>query len=410
MDSWKLSTLLMLVLFGCSSEQNINWNSEWHGRIYPPEHKAVIDSVSGAKIIFATTNKSNDVNFYFDWNCWFKDQSAMFFTSDRNGEQELFAYIPKTGELICCSPENTPKDYWFATVDFESHDVYMRNDTAIFSWNIQIDFNSDSSNVESVTVKERVVATPPPGTEFFSALSQSADRKYLSVAAKHADNTDRKDILAVDILTGETTLLFTENKKVPVTHIQFSKYNPNLLRFSHDAPKIAGTHRMWVVDRRKPGEARKIHLQEHGELVTHEDWWVNDQLTFCGGYKKEESHVKLVNIHDQKTKIIGAGAWWENAEPYEISKYNWWHASGARDGKWVATDNWHGDIAVIDIRNGHLRLLTKNHRTYGKGVHPHAGWSPDSKSVEFTSHKLGSSDVCIAYLPLDKWDQSFMEN
>lgn len=196
---------------------------------------------------------------------------------------------------------------------------------------------------------------------------------------------------------------------IPLTHIQFSKYNPNLLRFAHDGPKLPGVHRMWVVDTRKPGEAQKIHLQEPGELVTHEDWWVDDQLTFCGGYEKEESHVKLVSIHDQKTRIIGAGAWWEGGTPFELSQYNWWHASGARDGKWVATDNWHGHIAVIDMRTSHLRLLTKNHRVYGKGEHPHVGWAPDSKSVEFTSHKRGNPDVVIGYLPLDKWENPFEE-
>lgn len=400
----------MVVSVGCQTKQpDIKWHEEWQGRIYPPEHKTLIDPVTGNEVLFITTKESRDVNFYFDWNCWFGDQSAMFFTSDRNGKNELFAYIPKTGELISVSPENAYKDYWLATVDFESHDVYLRNDTTIFAWNIQIYFNKDSSKVENVQVKERIVATPPEGTKFFSALSQSADRKYLSVAANHDADHDIKDILAVDIESGETTLLYTETKKIPVTHIQFSKYNPHLLRFSHDSPKRTGVHRMWVVDARKPGEAKKIHRQQHGELVTHEDWWVNDQLTFCGGYLPEESHVKVVNIHDQKTKIMGPGAWWEDAEPFEISKYNWWHASGARNGKWVATDNWHGHIAIIDIRNSHLKLLTKDHRTYGGGDHPHVGWAPDSKSVEFTSQKFGNSDVCIAYLPLGKWENSFFE-
>lgn len=407
---FKIAALLTIVCFGCQQQQTeITWSEEWQGRIYPSEQKNEIDSITGNEVLFVTTKESRDVNFYFDWNCWFGDQSAMFFTSDRNGKNELFAYVPKTGELVCFHPVDSEKKYWLATVDFESHDVYMRNDTAIFAWNIQIDFNNDSSKVDQVRVKERIVSTPPEGTKYYSPLSQSADRKYLSVAVNHDNDPDRKDILSIDITTGKTTLLFTETEKVPVTHIQFSKYNPYLLRFSHDAPQILGVHRMWVVDTRKPGEARKIHLQEHGELVTHEDWWVNDQLTFCGGYKKEESHVKLVNIHDQETKIIGAGAWWENAEPFEISKYNWWHASGARNGKWVATDNWHGHIAIVDIRNSHLRLLTKDHRTYGSGDHPHVGWAPDSKSVEFTSQKFGNSDVCIAYLPFEKWDNSFME-
>lgn len=82
-------------------------------------------------------------------------------------------------------------------------------------------------------------------------------------------------------------------------------------------------------------------------------------------------------------------------------------ASGARNGKWVATDNWHGRIAIIDIRTFHLRLLIANHRTYGKGEHPHVAWAPDSKSVEFTSNRYGNPDVVIAYLPMKQWEDPF---
>ena len=333
----------------------------------------------------------------------------MFFTSDRNGKNELFGYIPKTGELVCFSPENKDKKYWFATVDFESHDVYMTGNNSVIAWNIDVRFNSDSTKVDHVSVKERFIATAPEGGKYVSALSQSADRKYLSVAISPNENPAHKDILAVDILTGKSDLLYTMNDTIPLTHIQFSKYNPYLLRFSHDGPKLPGVHRMWVVDTRKPGEAQKIHLQEAGELVTHEDWWVDDQLTFCGGYRTEESHVKLINIHDQRTRIIGAGAWWDGGTPAELSKYNWWHASGARDGKWVAADNWHGRIGIIDMRTSHLRLLSTNHRIYGRGEHPHVGWAPDSKSVEFTSNRYGNADVVIAYLPLNSWGYPFEE-
>ena len=405
--------LATLVISGCSKPDNnkpeMNYVEEWNGRIYPPEHEIVTDSVSGAKIIFATTNPSTDLNFYFDWNCWFRDQSCMFFTSDRNGKTELFGYIPKTGELVCFSPENKEKNYWFGFVDFDSHDVYMSGNNMLINWNIDIRFNTDSTKVENITVKERIIAQSPDGKNFFGALSQSADRKFLSVAASPNDDPVHKEIFAVAIASGEMKLLYSMDDTIPLTHIQFSKYNANLLRFAHDGPKLPGIHRIWVVDTQKPGEATKIHLQEQGELVTHEDWWVDDQLTFCGGYEKEESHVKLVSIHDQKTRIIGAGAWWENGTPFELSQYNWWHASGARDGNWVATDNWHGHIAVIDMRTSHLRLLTKNHRVYGKGEHPHVGWAPDSKSVEFTSHKRGNPDVVIGYLPLEKWGNPFEE-
>ena len=400
-----------IVLDGCHPAHNLSaglqWSSRWKGHVYPSEQKSYVDSVSGATVVFATTSPAKDVNLYFDLNCWFRDQSCLFFTSDRRGRTELFGYIPKTGELVCFSPDQEEKKYWFATVDFNSHDVYMSAGNTIFSWNIDLRFNRDSSKVTEVNVKERVVARAPEGKSYISELSQSADGRYLSVASATHNRPLHKEILAVDIQTGLHKVLCSVDDSFPISHVQFNKYNKYLLRFSHDSPIVKGLPRIWVLDTRKPGVLLKVHQQEPGELVTHEDWWVNDQLTFCGGYLKEESDVKLVNIYDQQTRIIGKGSMWEGAKPAELAKYNWWHASGSRDGKWVATDNWYGKIAIIDIRTSHLRLLTVNHRTYGKGEHPHVAWAPDSKSVEFTSNQRGNADVVIAYLPFGKWSDPF---
>lgn len=406
-----LSSILILFNTGCenSNQEDLTFNSEWEGRIYPSEHIVVTDTTSGAKLIYVTTNTANDVNLYFDYNCWFKDLSAMFFISSRNGINELFAYIPKTGELICVSPKEKENNYWLATVDFESHDVYVRDNDSIYKWNITIEFNGDSTKVENVKVKEKVIASKPEGVKFYSALTQSADRKYLSTMICYDNDPDHKEILAVEMLSGKFKKLMSFQTDTAITHIQFNKYNSNYLRFSRDVPRNIGIHRMWIVDVREPGIAKKIYLQEPHESVTHEDWWVNDQLTFCSGYRDSQYDVKVINIHDNTARIIGAGSWWESGTPKELAEYNWWHSSGSRDGRWVAADNWHGHIAIMDGRTSHYRFLTKNHRTYGKGLHPHVGWAPDSKSVEFTTHKRGNPDVCIAYLPLDKWNYPFME-
>jgi len=398
--------LLVLLIFSCQKvDEKIrnNFGNEWEAEIYPAEHEIVTDTTSGAKLIFVTTDSSKDINLYFDWNCWFKDMSMMTFISMRTGRGELFGYVPKTGELIRLNPRKDVNVSTQAFVDFETHDIYVSRNNSIYQWRVRIDFSDDSSKVEKVVMQERKIADAPKGSVFFSALSQSADRKYLSATIRSQDK-DEQSIVAVDINTGKIKNLLTWNNTHSFSHVQFSKYNPYLLRFSHSP------HRMWIIDTRNPGVATKIHLQEKGELVTHEDWWVDDQLTFCGGYRVEESHLKVVDIHTQETRILGAGAWWEGGTPYELSQYNWWHASGSRDGKWVAADNWHGHIGIADARTSHIKLLTKDHRIYGGGEHPHVGWAPDSKSVEFTSHKRGNPDVCIAYLPLDKWDDPFMEN
>ena len=382
-------------------EPEIFWENQWEAEILPAEHLVTTDSTSDAKLIYVTTDTATDINFYFDWNCWFEDLSMMTFISQRTGRGELFGYVPKTGELIRLNPREDKNISTEGFVDLKTHDIYVRTDDAIYQWNVQLYFSDDSGKVEKVQIKERKIVSVPKGSTFFSALSQSADRQYLSATIRSED-LDEESIISVNIKTGKIQTLLTWDNSHYFSHVQFSKYNQYLLRFAYEP------HRMWIIDTRNPGQAIKIHLQEEGELVTHEDWWVNDQLTFCGGYRIEESDLKVIDIHTQKTRIIGAGAWWEGGTPFELSQYNWWHASGAPNGRWVAADNWHGHIGITDERTSHMRLLTKNHRTYGGGEHPHVGWAPDSKSVEFTSHKHGNPDVCIAYLP-ENWDKPFME-
>ena len=383
-------------------KSDVSWDNEWEAEIYPAEHKITTDSTSGAKLIYVTTDSSTDINLYFDWNCWFEDLSMMTFISQRTGRGELFGYVSKTGELIRLNPREDVNVSTQAFVDLKTHDIYVSTEDAIFQWQVDIGFSIDSTKVENVQLKERKIVSAPEGSKFFSALSQSADRNLLSATIR-TENSDEESILSVNIQTGKIQTLLTWDKDHYFSHVQFSKYNKYLLRFSYEP------HRMWIIDTRNPGEAKKIHLQEERELVTHEDWWVNDQLTFCGAYRVEESHLKIIDIHTQKTRIIGAGSWWEGGTPYELSQYNWWHASGAPNGRWVVADNWHGHIGVTDERTSHMRLLTKNHRIYGGGEHPHVGWAPDSKSVEFTSHKRGNPDVCIAYLP-EVWNNPFMES
>jgi oligogalacturonide lyase len=388
---------LFILLVACRSQYEPVWTNNWECEIYPAEQKITTDPDSGAKLIFVTTDTSRDNNLYFDWNCWFQDLSMMTFLSWRTGKGELFGYLPLTGELVRLNPGKGADIITQATVDYKSHDIYVRTDSAIYQWNVQLEFSENSSKVKTASVKERKIVTVPDGSIFTSALSQSADCQFISATTRN-DAEKTQSIVAVNVQTGEITTLLTWDQAHHFSHVQFSKYNPHLLRFSYHP------HRMWYINTKEPGIAHKLHLQEPGELVTHEDWWVNDQMTFCGGYRTEHSHLKIINIHTQKTRILGGGSWLPEKTPYELSQFNWWHASGSLDGKWVAADNWHGHIGIVDERTSHLRLLTTNHRVYGSGDHPHVGWAPDSKSVEFTSLIHGNADVCIAHLPKEWYD------
>ena len=163
--------------------------------------------------------------------------------------------------------------------------------------------------------------------------------------------------------------------------------------------------RIWTLNAHSRQAIPAFH-QVPGELATHECWWVNDQMTFLGGFHhegdREEGTVKVLDFKTGEIRIIGPGAWVAGVPGTQLSQANWWHASGSPDGKWVVADNWHGTVALFNARTTQRRILTTGHRVYGsKGLHPHAGWDLKGEYVEFTSNRHGNPDVCLVEIPRD---------
>ena len=223
----------------------------------------------------------------------------------------------------------------------------------------------------------------------------------MSLGAGYGGDSPGDGIVTIDVSTGAVRDLCRVDAMADyVSHVQWSRTNPYLLSFAGTA------ERLWVVDIRD-GIPRCPYHQREQELVTHESWWVDDQILFCGGTHPEpteDSHLKALNITTGVVRIVGAGSWWTGGTPAEISKENWWHASGSADGRWAAADNWHGDVSVFEAKTTRERELTVGHRTYGSGEHPHVGWDRKGKQVVFTSHMLGSPDVCVATIP-EAWQE-----
>ncbi|OVE79832.1 hypothetical protein BVY01_01455, partial [bacterium I07] len=150
------------------SAETRNWNCE----VSPSEHKSVVDKHTGARLIYATTAKSKDLNLYFDLNCWFQDLSMMIFYSDRSGRQELYGYLTETGEIVRLqNPADGPAA--FATADYQSRDIYTIRNNTIYNWNVNIS-RPDPSKPSVVRINEDHIAAAPTGTHFFQSLTESA--------------------------------------------------------------------------------------------------------------------------------------------------------------------------------------------------------------------------------------------
>jgi hypothetical protein len=381
------------------------------------------DPKTGAELLFLTTAPEKDSNLYFHEHSWLADESVILFTSSRP-KGGLMGYVTTTGELIRF---NTPEGgLGGATAAARENAVLATRGRTIVEIKIKIE-PSDTPQLHPsrVTVHERVVYTIPAGSPA-TALNASCDGKYVALGITgFADKNRGPAICKVDLKTGK----FTEVCRLPnppgyAGHVQWSRTNPNLLSFAgargptgdvagpvhaSDGPEdyVRRGQRLWVVDIQK-GIPRNVYMAEEGELVTHESWWVNDQLVFCGGKSPTPavlSHVKVLDIYTGQVRIVGAGAWWPDASAENAARLNWWHAAGSSNGCWIAADNWHGDIMLFEGKTTRPHLLTSGHRTYGKGEHPHVGWDRKGEKVIFVSHMLGDQNVCVATIPKSWQDQ-----
>jgi oligogalacturonide lyase len=395
--------------------------------VSPPEYQRMTDPKTGAELLFLTTAPETDANLYFHEYSWLADESVILFTSARS-KGGLMGYLTATGELIRF---NTPQgSLGGATAATRGNALFAVRGRSIVEIRLAIEPSSaPAARPSRVTATERVICSLSDGAPSTS-LNPSCDGKYLSLGVTgFADRTRGPTICKIAIRSGK----LSEVCRLPQEpgyggHVQWSRTNPHLISFAGSrgptrdfaGPAAAATspedytgrgERLWVVDIRE-GVPRNVYLAEEGELVTHESWWVNDQLLFCGGKSPappELSHVKVLNIYTGQVRIVGAGAWWPGATPAEAARLNWWHAAGSADGRWVAADNWHGDIMLFEGKTTRPHLLTTGHRTYGQGEHPHVGWDRKGEKVIFGSHLLGNLNVCVATIP-KAWREAVAAN
>lgn len=395
--------------------------------VFPPEQRRMTDPRTGVELLFLTTDPGNDSNLYFHDRSWLEDESVILFTSSR-AKGGLMGWVRATGELIRF---HTPKGgLGGATAAAMGRSVLAWRGRSLVRVSLAIQYSdAPATRPSRVTAVERVLCTLP-GDGGTTAISASCDGKYAAFGLSGFADTNRgPSIYRVNLKTGA----LTEVCRLPqppgyASHVQWSRTNPNLLSFagahgptgdvagpvhqSSGPEDYAGRwQRLWVVDIRD-GIPRNVYFAEEGELVTHESWWRNDQMLFCGGKSPTASvlsHVKALDIHTGEVRVVGAGTWWPEGTPAETARLNWWHAAGTPDGRWVAADNWHGDIMLFEGKTTRPHLLTAGHRTYGKGEHPHVGWDRKGEKVVFASHLLGNLDVCVATIP-HAWQETISAN
>ena len=358
--------------------------------VLPREDSTRIDDETGVELLFLTRGETKDTNLYFHQRSWLADGSLILFVSARE-KGGLMGYVVETGELVRITAADGAR-LGNATAAVNRNSVFALAGEKLLEVELRVAVDGPPANRQArITARERRLATVR-GLD--GTLNESCDGRFLAVGCAGPEPGRRNRIVRIDARDGsQTTVCEIPAGTTYHGHVQWSTTNPHWLSYAGEP------YRLWVVDTRD-GRPWAPYRELASELVTHESWWVDDQLIFCGGMHaapREESHVKALDLRRGTVRIIGAGSWWPEAEPEELAKRNWWHAAASADGRWVAADNWHGAIMLFEGHTTRPRLLTTGHRTYGSGTHPEVGWDRKGEQVVFASHRRNT--VSVATIP-----------
>ena len=377
-------------------------NTAYSLEVLPADHTIKKDPVTGATLTFLTT-KTPSSGIYFHERSWLADSSMIVFW----GHRGLMGYLTETGELVVLAAPSG--GLGAATAAAQRNSVFCMRGGDVLELALTIEASPTPAGTPSkVTVVARRIATLPSGGQ----LNISHDDRYLSIILK------KKGVNTINVISVADGLLREVCREASPNqwrgHLQWSRTASNLLSFvgGDDWHREGAASRLWVVDPKK-GVPKEVYHQIAGELVTHESWWLDDQILFCGAppairlkgdpAKREFSHVKVLDTKTGVVRIIGAGSWWPGGSDAEIWKRNWWHCAGSEDGRWIVADTFHGDIALFEGTTTRPRLLTTGHRTFGGGTHPHPGWDRRGKQVIFSSNMLSDKvNACVANIP-ENW-------
>ncbi len=387
----------LLVIAAVSAVAEAGLSKGYSLPVFPREDSVQKDGETGTELLFLTNAKYKDTNLYFHQRSWLADSSLILFFSSRE-QGGLMGYVVETGELTQITAADGTKLH-NPTAALNRNSVFAMSGDRVLEIQLTISVKERKGVKHAkVTARERALCTVK-GVDVY--LNESCDGRYLAAGGGNLEGAGKAGLLLIDEVTGAWERLCDMPAGVTYHgHVQWSITNPYWISFAGEPD------RLWVVDIRDRKPWCPYH-QQKDEMVTHESWWLNDELIFCGGTHPkptEDSHLKAIDLRAGTVRIIGEGSWWPGASSAEIAKRNWWHASGSPDGRWMAGDNWHGDIMLFDGKTSRPKSLTTNHRTYGSGEHPEVGWDRKGKQVIFGSHKIGGVTCCVATVP-EAWQK-----
>ena len=421
------------------------------GKRFPSERKVVIDTVTGAQLIFLTSTPQRDSKIYQTHNQWTSDGEWLIFRSGRV-KGEAMAVNEKNGTIV----QVTEGGYHgMLNIARKSMRLFFMRPASVGGGDranevVEVDLaklfeESKQGTLKSATEYQKVCGVIPAEMGVRGDMALDADEEWVwfrvgkKQAAKHLpEGTKMEDnfgprnmgagpggIAGMNLLTGE--IRHVVSVPFQVGHVQCNPWVSGQIVFCWETGGKS-PQRTWIVNSDGTG-LRPLYPESPHEWVTHETFitptevaiaimghrtipGVDDedrqastgvrganpgQETEWGpcGTREKPTGLGIVNIETREMMIVG-----QTKEGSGL-----WHVTGSPDGRFAVGDDFARSIYLIDRHTGEMILLSAGHKTTAAD-HPHPSFSADGTKIQIQSAMLSedgrSMNICVIPLP-DSW-------
>ncbi|WP_369920454.1 oligogalacturonate lyase family protein [Marinomonas polaris] len=213
-------------------------------------------------------------------------------------------------------------------------------------------------------------------------------------------------LISIDLKTGQRTTIFEEN--IWLGHPLYRPNDDNTIAFCHEGPHDLVETRMWMIDE-NGDNMRKVYEQSEEESCTHEFFVPDGSKMMFVSYRPNTDKRQLCSV-DAQTLAFKV----ETEMPacsHLMSNYDGSLVVGDGSGTPVdvADNTGHGiendpNLYLINLSDASIRPITE-HNTSWKVLngdrqinHPHPSFTPDDKSVLYSSDVNGTPAIYLATL------------
>ena len=374
------------------------------GQVFQDVPFRYVDSVSGREVLQLTDHLGHSNHFYFTDPCFFNNNRSMVFCSDRDNRSNLFRYDLDTATITqmtdrkdgpkrrringCVCEINNAVFFWT-----DKHLVAMDLDT--FEESIIAEVNP---RIPPSTSKSRAYPTAD-GKYICSQLMEELPQEQASISYAYSrfrelfEKKPLTQIARIEIETGHQEIIWEDRRYMG--HVNCSPTQPNLLTYCHEGPWDLIEQRIWGLDI-QTSKTWKIRPQDDDNFAVGHEYWFADGERI--GYHGRPREGKGSHIFGYVT--------WDNGEHVEIDfPYHSNHFHSLDDTMMVGD----GTPAFRTPAQPYIQLfkrvgsdyvgpkvLSLHRSTFNdQHAHCHPRFTPDGKSVLYTSDLTGYSNMYL---------------